>query len=420
MRDLLLRELRFEGGSQVSRLTGVDIYETDGLLDFSSLGEIADLPVSELQYQPFDGASPIEPDEPIFDAISKGDILVHHPYDSFERTVERFLGEAADDPDVQSIRLTLYRSGGRSAIVDALTRAARDGKEVDVFVELKARFDEERNIGWAKKLEEAGIHVVYGLVKLKTHAKTALVVRREGNKVKRYVHIGTGNYNAATAKTYTDFGLLTANEELGADLNDLFNEFTGSSEAPGKVYRQIIVAPAHMLKRFINLIDREAEHARHGRKARIFVKLNGLADTEVIEALYRASQAGVKIDLVVRGICTLRPGVPGLSERIRVISILGRLLEHSRIYYFANHGDPEYYIGSADWRPRNLRKRVEVVAPVLDSECRSRLDYVMERLLNDPTAWELREDSSYRPRSDMQDRKARSSQELLLEAAAGR
>jgi polyphosphate kinase len=312
--------------------------------------------------------------------------------------VERFILDAADDPDVISIKLTLYRSGDQSRIVDGLMRAAQAGKEVAVFVELKARFDEERNIHWARKLERAGIHVVYGLVRLKTHAKTTLVVRREGDTVRRYVHIGTGNYNAATAKFYTDLGLLSCRQKLGADLSDLFNELTGSSRPPQSKFRRLLVAPKRMRKRFLKLIEREAEHARSGRGGQIRVKLNGLADTEIIGALYSASQAGVEIDLIVRGICTLRPGVPDLSDRIRVISILGRFLEHARVYYFANGGEPEFYIGSADWRPRNLKRRVEVVTPVPDPDARARLEEILDRELGDPFAWHMNSDGSYSQR----------------------
>jgi polyphosphate kinase len=329
--------------------------------------------------------------------------------------VERFFVEAADDAAVAAIKLTLYRAGGRSGIVDALLRAARAGKEVFVFVELKARFDEERNVDWARKLEEAGIHVVYGLVKLKTHCKTALVVRRENGAVRRYVHIGTGNYNAATAALYTDLGLLSADEGLGADLNDLFNELSGSSRPPETQYRRLLVAPTHMLPRFLQLIDREAEHARAGRGGRIRVKLNGLADGEVILALYRAAQAGVDIAISDRGTCCLRPGVPGLSERIRVVSVLGRFLEHARIFHFANGGQAEYYIGSADWRPRNLRRRVEVVTPVLHPEGQRRLDRILTEELDDPTAWALRPDGRYERRQPDAGRDGRSAQQRLVE-----
>jgi polyphosphate kinase len=303
-------------------------------------------------------------------------------------------------------------------------RAAGRGKEVFVFVELKARFDEERNIEWARKLERAGIRVVYGLVELKTHAKTALIVRRERDSIRRYVHIGTGNYNAATAAIYTDIGLLSADPELGADLNDLFNELSGSSRPPQTAFRRILVSPTYLANRLVELFDREAEHARAGggggrgrgggRNARIRAKLNGLTDPEIITALYRASQAGVDVDLVVRGVCTLRPGVVGLSERIRVVSVLGRFLEHARIYAFANGDDAEYYIGSADWRARNLRQRVEVVTPVRDAACRRRLDAILDAELDDPTAWDLDPDGGYHRRTPAPGGDRRSSQERLL------
>ena len=418
LREQLLRELRFEAAEDVSALGPGDVYEVDGILDLGGLREIADLPLEQLQYPVFRGRSPLPAGRSIFDILADRDVLIHHPYDSFEATVERLLAEAAADPDVLAIKLTLYRAGGRSGVVDSLLQAVRAGKEVFVFVELKARFDEERNIEWAKKLEEAGIHVVYGLVNLKTHAKTALVVRREKSTVRRYVHIGTGNYNAATAALYTDLGLLSSDEALGADLNALFNELSGSSRAPETSYQQLLVAPTHLLPRFIELIEREAAHARAGRSARICVKLNGLTDPEMIATLYRASQAGVAIDLIVRGVCSLRPGVAGLSERIRVISLLGRFLEHARIFYFANGGEPEYYIGSADWRPRNLRRRVEVVAPVRDPECRRRLDDILAAELADPTAWELCPDGGYQRRKPEATGDQRSAQERFMDLAA--
>ncbi len=395
LRDLLLRELRLERESRASPLGPADVYEVDGLPDLTALREIADLPRPDLRFPPFRANAPLAADRSIFALLTEGDMLVHHPYDAFEASVERFFREAADDPAVESIKLTLYRAGGRSAIVDALVRAAAAGKDVAVFVEVTARFDEARNIQWVKTLERAGIHVIYGVVALKTHAKVALVARREESGVRRYVHIGTGNYNAATAKLYTDLGLLSADPELAADLGDLFNELTGSARAPQAAYRRILVAPTYLLARFIELIEREAAHARAGRGGRIRVKLNGLADAEVIAALYRAAQAGVDIALIVRGICSLRPGVPGLSERIRVRSILGRFLEHARIFAFDNGGSPEYYIGSADWRPRNLRRRVEVVAPVRDPAACARLDSILTAELADPAAWELWPDGSY-------------------------
>ena len=414
VRDLLLRELQFEEAAPTSPLGLGDLYEAHPLVDLGGVRELARLPLPELDYPPHRGNAPIEGGRSIFAVLAERDVLVHHPYDSFDSTVLRFVAEAADDPDVVAIKQTLYRAGGRSEIVEALVRAAGHGKEVFVFVELKARFDEERNIEWARKLEQVGIRVVYGLVELKTHAKTALIVRREQGGIRRYVHIGTGNYNAMTATLYTDLGLLSADPALGADLNDLFNELSGSSRPPQAAFRRILVSPTYLMKRLLALIDREAEHARAGRDARIRAKLNGLADPQIIEALYRASQAGVDVALLVRGVCTLRPGLLGLSEGIRVVSVLGRFLEHSRIYHFANGGDAEYYIGSADWRPRNLLHRVEVVTPVLDAACRSRLDGLLEAELADPTAWELDPDGSYRRRTPLPGADPRSSQERLL------
>jgi polyphosphate kinase len=395
IRDLVLRELQFEDPAAGGLLDSGDIYETDSLLDLGAVRELAQLPLAALDYPPHVAASPISSGQSIFAALAERDVLVHHPYDAFETTVERLFVEAADDPNVVAIKLTLYRAGGRSGIVDALLRAAERGKDVFVFVELKARFDEERNIEWARKLEQRGIRVVYGLVDFKTHAKTALIVRREPDGIRRYVHVGTGNYNAATAAVYTDLGLLTADPILGADLNDFFNELSGSSQAPRAAFRAILVSPLSLLPRLLEMIDREAEHARAGRPAGIRAKLNGLADPEMVAALYRASRAGVDVELIVRGVCTLRPGVVGLSERIRVVSLVGRFLEHARVYRFANAGEPEYFIGSADWRPRNLRRRVEVVAPVRDPACRARLDELLDAQLANPEAWELLADGRY-------------------------
>jgi polyphosphate kinase len=427
IRELLLRELQFEDAAPTSPIGSGDVYEVEGLLDLAALREIARLPRAELDYPPHRARAPIPAGRSVFAVLAEGDVLVHHPYDSFEATVERLFVEAADDPDVVAIKLTLYRAGGRSGIVDALLRAAKHGKEVFVFVELKARFDEERNIEWARKLEQGGIRVVYGLVELKTHAKTALIVRGEPDGIRRYVHVGTGNYNAVTAALYTDLGLLSADAALGADLNDFFNELSGSSEPPQTAFRRILVSPTQLLRRLIELIDREAAHARAeleaggaggGRGARIRAKVNGLADPDIIAALYRASQAGVDVDLVVRGVCTLRPGVLGLSERIRVVSVLGRFLEHARIYEFGNKGDPEYYLGSADWRPRNLRRRVEVVAPVVAPACRRRLNKILDAELADPTAWDLLPDGSYARRSRSTTAEARSVQELFMTGGA--
>ncbi len=416
VRDLLLRELQFEEVGNVSALGPADVYEAEPFVDLGALREIAGLPRPELQYPSFHGRTPLAAGQSIFERLTQGDVLVHHPYEAFAATVERFLAEAADDPGVLAIKLTLYRAGGRSNIVDALLRAARAGKEVFVFVELKARFDEERNVDWARRLEEAGVHVVYGLVKLKTHCKTALVVRREGDAVRRYVHLGTGNYNAATAALYTDLGLLSADADLGADVNDLFNELSGSSRPPESPYRLLLVAPTHLLPRFLALIDREVQHARAGRGGRIRVKINGLSDGEIIVALYRAAQAGVDVEMSVRGLCLLRPGVPGLSERIRVVSVLGRFLEHARVFHFANGGAPEYYIGSADWRPRNLRRRVEVVAPVRHPAGLRHLEQLLTADLEDPTAWELHADGSYDRRRPDPGGRPRGAQERMMEA----
>ena len=412
MRDLLLRELQFEEPDRVSLIGVGDVYDVDGLLDLAALRELADLPIPELRYPPFRGGTPFAAGRAVLATIAARDVLVHHPYDAFDQTVARFFSEAADDPDTVAIKLTLYRAGASSELLDALLRAAKAGKEVFVFVEVKARFDEERNIEWLAKLQEAGIRVVSGLVGFKTHAKAALVVRREAGALRRFVHIGTGNYNAATARVYTDVGLLTGDEALGADLNDLFNELSGSSVPPGSPYRRLVVAPARMLSTFLALIEREAEHVRAGRVGRVRAKLNGLTDPDIIAALYRASEAGVAIDLLVRAMCTLRPSVPGLSSRIRVVSGAGRFLEHARIYHFGNGGDDEYYLGSADWRPRNLRRRVEVATPVTDPECRQRLDEILTIELNDPTAWDLDADGAYHRRSAPS--AARSAQQQFL------
>src|SRR6266480_3684555 len=344
LQDLLQRELRFEESEAESTLNPADVYVSDGIVD---LGGLRDIPPASSEslpdYPPLEPAQPFAPARGVAEQIDEHDVLVHHPHDSFPGSFERFISEAADDPAVQSIKLTLYRPGGEgaSAIGDALRRAATAGKDVSVVVELKARFDEARNISWARSLERDGIHVMTGLVSLKTHAKLALVVRRLADgKVRRYAHIGSGNYNPDTALVYTDLGLFTANPEITADVHALFNELTGSSHTPQAKLRHLLVAPAGggLLERLLALIDRETAAARAGKPARIRAKLNALSDSTVIQALYRASQAGVDIDLVVRGICTLRPGVPGLSERIRVISILGRFLEHARIYHFANGG----------------------------------------------------------------------------------
>ncbi len=410
MRELLVQEFRFENPDQVSTLRESDLYLVEGTLDFNGLSEIAKLDRPELHYEPFTALEPLDPAVSMMEAIAREDILVHFPYDSFESTVERFFAEATDDPDVLAIKVALYRTNDDSQIVNTLARAASLGKQVSVLIELKARFEEERNAEWAKELEHAGIHVMYGLFGLKTHAKAALIARREGDEVQRYVYIGTGNLNAVTAKGYTDLGLFTKHPDLCADVSDLFNVVSGNSVHPD--YRKILVAPVTMFPRFMDLIKREIEHAREGRGGRIRVKVNGLGDPELLAALYEASQAGVKIDLIVRGICSLCPQVPGLSKNIRVVCILGRFLEHSRIYHFGNAGEDEYYIGSADWRTRNLRRRVEVVTPVLDPRCQRRIDEILEIQINDPHAWELCADESYERRNEP----GKGSQDALVDA----
>ncbi|MBA2300163.1 MAG: RNA degradosome polyphosphate kinase [Chloroflexi bacterium] len=391
-RTLLLRGLGLEADGS---------YEVAGMLDLTALYRIADLDRADLRAAPWTPVTsprlvPPDEDEPadVFAAIRAGDILVHHPYDSFAASVERFITQAADDADVLTIKMTLYRTSGDSPIVQSLIRAAERGKQVVVLVEIKARFDEEANIIWARKLERAGAHVVYGLVGLKTHSKTALVVRREGSGLRRYVHIGTGNYNPKTARLYVDLGLLTARPEIGADVTDLFNVLTGLSRQ--RTFRRLLVAPHSLRSGFLALVDREVAHAKAGRPARIVLKLNSIVDTPVIEALYRASTAGVVVDLIVRAACSLQPGLPGISERIRVRSIVGEFLEHSRIWGFENGGDGEWYIGSADLMDRNLDRRVEAVVPVEDTEAKARIAEVIELMLaDDRRSWQLQPDASW-------------------------
>jgi len=319
--------------------------------------------------------------------------LLYHPYDSFQPVVD-FINKAAVDPDVLSIKQTLYRLGGNSPIVDALMKAAEEGKQVAVLVELKARFDEENNIVWARALEDVGVHVVYGLPGLKTHAKLTMIVRREQDRLKRYLHLGTGNYNPATGKIYTDYSLFTVNERIANDVAELFNALTGYSRHTG--YKKLLVSPINTRKRIIELIEREAGWSRRNGKGRIIMKMNALVDARTIRALYKASCEGVKIDLVVRGICCLRPGIPGVSEHIRVISITGRFLEHSRAYYFHNGGRPELFLGSADIMPRNLDHRVETLFPVLDKACIRSVKSDLDLILRDNVkAWQMRPDGTY-------------------------
>jgi len=398
LRALLLAELLEDQPPEMPALTESDLIETGPLLDLGDLMSLATMDLAPLRDPPFIPVTPPEfrdPTRSIFDVIREHDILVHHPYDSFTATVEHFLTSAAVDPNVLAIKMTLYRTSGDTAIVRALTEAAQRGKQVAVLIELQARFDEVNNITWARTLENFGVHVAYGLPGLKTHTKTVLVVRREPDgSIRRYSHVGSGNYNSKTARIYTDVGLLTSSANIGADLTDLFNALTGFSRQSS--YRNLLVAPSNMRSRFLEMIDRESANAREGRPAHIIAKMNALVDPEIIEHLYAASQAGVKIDLIVRGICCLRPGVPGVSDRIKVISIVGRFLEHSRIFYFANNGDEELYFGSADWMPRNLDRRVEVVAPIEDRSLHPRVCSLLETSLADNrTAWDLHPDGSY-------------------------
>jgi polyphosphate kinase len=382
-------------------LTDADCYEIRGMLDLTGLRQLTELNRPDLQMPPWTPVTPtrlIPPDEDepadVFAAIRAGDILVHHPYESFTASVERFITQAADDPDVLTIKQTLYRTSGDSALVQSLIRAAERGKQVVVLVEIKARFDEEANIIWARKLERAGAHVVYGLVGLKTHSKTSLVVRREGSGLRRYVHIGTGNYNPKTARLYVDLGLLTCRPEIGADITDLFNVLTGLSRQ--RTFRRLLVAPHSLRSRFLELVDREIAHAQAGREARIVLKLNAIVDVAVIEALYRASMAGVDIDLIVRGACSIQPGLPGVSERIRVRSVVGEFLEHSRIWSFENGGSREWFIGSADLMDRNLDRRVEAVVPVEDHEAGIRLAGIIDLMLaDDRRSWQLQPDATW-------------------------
>ncbi|MGQ0642223.1 MAG: polyphosphate kinase 1 [Gemmatimonadaceae bacterium] len=425
LRSLLLDELRDAADPDILPLGARDVHDGGPLLELGDLMSLATIDIPDLRDAPFSPSVPVEVrdiEKSIFDCIREHDILVHHPYESFSASVERFFETAAQDDQVMAIKLTLYRTSGDTAIVRALTEAAQRGKQVAVLVELQARFDEVNNITWARTLENFGVHVAYGLPGLKTHAKIALVVRRETDGIRRYVHIGTGNYNSKTARTYTDFGLFTCNPDIGTDVSELFNLLTGFSRQ--KSYRRLLVAPANMRERFLSLIRREAEHARAGVPSRIIAKMNALVDAEIIAALYDASRAGVEIDLIVRGICCLRPAVEEVSERIRIISIIGRFLEHSRLFYFANGGQGEYYIGSADWMLRNMDRRVEAVVPVMDSAHHERLRTLLETCLTDNRqAWDLHADGHYVQRTPGLDGEAaeeRATHQRLLRDAWGR
>jgi polyphosphate kinase len=423
LREPLVRALEIEEG---------ELFEVEGLLDLKDLFGIARVSgFADLRYEPWTPVTqprlqPDEDEEPdVMSAMRKGDILVHHPYDSFSTSVERLVEQAVADPKVLAIKQTVYRTSDDSPLVPALIRAAERGKQAVCMVELKARFDERANIGWARAMEEAGVHVVYGLPNLKTHAKCILIVRREGDGVRHYVHVGTGNYHPTTARLYTDFGLLTCDEQMGADVADMFNQLTGFAR-PG-AFRRVLVAPAHMRDGIVEEIDRTIAARQDGRPARIAMKMNSLVDKRCIRALYRASQAGVDVELNIRGICCLRPGVEGVSERIRVHSVVGRFLEHSRIYAFERGGEETIYIGSADLMPRNLDTRVELLAPVRDEALRAELLDTLERCMADDTnAWTLAADGAWGRRAPSPSDPRNAQVELMsrhaaraVEAAAG-
>jgi polyphosphate kinase len=378
-------------------LDSSDIYRVDGPLDLSRLRHLLGVDRPDLKDKPFLPYTPagfVSKEDDLFDLIRQQDQLLHHPYESFQPVVE-FLRRAARDPDVLAIKMTLYRLGRNSPIVEALLEAVENGKQVAVVVELKARFDEESNIEWARAMEREGVHVVYGLLGLKVHSKVILVVRREGDTIRRYCHLATGNYNPATARLYTDFGLFTCDEQIGADATDLFNYLTGYSRK--KTFRKLLVAPLNLRQRIEEMIQREIEIQRQGGKGRLIFKMNALEDGPIIKLLYQASQAGVSADLIVRGACCLRPQTPGVGENIHVRSVLGRFLEHSRIFYFRNNGSEECYLGSADLMPRNLNRRVEVLFPVKHPETIKRLrDEVLHSYLHDEVgARHMHQDGSY-------------------------
>jgi polyphosphate kinase len=422
-------------GLEVSEDSIYEIPEPLGKTDLMAIAASVNRP--DLRFAPWKpDVTPVlaDPEADMFALIRQGDILVHHPYESFDSSVERFILQAVEDPKVVAIKMTLYRTSGDSPFVAALARAAESGKQVAVLVEVKARFDEERNIQWARTLEEAGAHVVYGVLGLKTHTKTALVVRREdapavattpgaaaagGGGLRCYVHIATGNYNSKTAQLYTDLGLFTCREDICEDVVNLFAFLTGRSLK--RDYRKLLVAPLTMRSRFIAMIEREAENARAGKPARIIAKMNALEDSEVIQALYKASQAGVKIDLIVRGFCCLRPGMPGVSENIRVMCVIGRFLEHSRIFCFLNDGKEEMYMGSADWMNRNLSHRVEAAVPVEDLSLQARLKEILEIMLSDNRqAWDLAADGTWTQRTPAAGEAERGTHQRLMELTAAR
>ena len=407
-----------------------DLYRIDGPLGLDDLFGLMALPLPKLKDKQHSGQTPavlartqqhlidegaIKPEEfeNIFSVMRQQDILLHHPYDLFSTTVEEFINQAADDPLVMGIKMTLYRTSKDSPIIAALIRAAENGKQVMALVELKARFDEDNNIQWARQLERSGVHVVYGVLGLKTHTKIVLVVRKEQEKLRSYVHIGTGNYNSKTSKLYTDLGLLSTRPELGQDLVELFNYLTGFSKQQS--FRRLLVAPVTLRKGMESLIRREIEHAREGRDGHIRAKMNSLVDPDIIALLYEAAAANVRVELIIRGMCSLYPGREGLSESISVVSIIGQFLEHSRIFWFGNGGSPEVYIGSADWMSRNLDRRVEAVTPVEDANLRGRLERLLELYLKDNRgAWDMQSDGSFIQRQPEDGEDVRNSQVQLI------
>ncbi|MFC6864651.1 polyphosphate kinase 1 [Halomicroarcula sp. GCM10025817] len=422
IRDTLQRQLELEDR---------EIYPLTGPLDYREFMSLTDLERPDLKLEPWTpqphprlkepsndpfGDDDGDPRTTVFDDIDDGDILLHHPYHDFGQTVQRFLSAAAEDPDVLAVKAAIYRTASDSQVIQSLIDAAENGKQVAVMVELKARFDEQNNLEWVRRLEENGIHVAYGTIGLKTHTKTALVVREEDDGVNLYSHVGTGNYHSETAKGYVDLGLLTEDRDIGQDLVTLFNSFTG----PGmdEQFRKLLIAPVTMRREFTRFIRREAHHALEGRRARIVVKINGLEDPDIVGELYRASMAGVDVDLIVRDICRLRPDLEGISENVEVHSLVGRFLEHSRIYYFENGGDPEYYIGSADWMTRNLDNRVEAVTPVEDRDIRRQLKFNLELILADNRKrWRMHSDGRYEQQTPDADEPVVNTQAILMREA---
>lgn len=419
LRALLMRELD---------LSEADIYETHGLTCLRDLRTLTNLPLPDLKAPAWVPTLPADlrranqrsednPDcEDIFSAIRRRDILLQHPYHSFAGSVQLFISQAAADPAVLAIKMTIYRTSADLAILNTLIAAAENGKQVAVLVELQARFEEANNVQWARRLEQAGVHVVYGLVGLKTHAKAILVVRQEEETIRRYAHIGTGDYNPRTARLYTDVGILTCREEIGTDLSELFNALTGYSRQTS--YRKLLVAPVNLRSSLVQLIQREIQHSQQHRHARIVAQMNALLDPEMIQTLYAASQAGVKIDLIVQGMCCLRPGIQGVSDNINVISLVGRFLEHSRIFYFHNGGQPEVYMGSADWMRRNLDQRVEVLMPVEDPNLSQELQAILGTLLADNRHnWDLQTSGDYIQRQPASDAAEINAQQIFMELA---